>query len=641
MNKLIIVDTLKNKIFWLILIVITGIFVVASLLLANTLIGKQKTAALSGSDFNAGRIIDDAVFYNSNSMSSDQIQSFLNSKVPNCDTNGSGIATEWGSSLTRAAYAASRGWNAPPYTCLKDFRQDTPQMEAASGLCGSIAAGNRSAANIIFTVAQACNINPQVLTVLLEKEQSLVTDIWPLQKQFLNATGFACPDTAPCNPQYNGFFYQVYYAARQFKVYQAYPNNYNYIAGRTNRIYWHPDLARCGSSNVYIENQATAALYIYTPYRPNAAALNNLNGSGDSCSSYGNRNFWRLFTQWFGSTYEEYSYAFEPMVGTGSYTFPADVSVSTSKVITIGDKMYVLYGDTKSHTLQMLHWNGSSWSRHILDGPAGVSFGATQSAVNPTSIEAFSYGNSLQYFYTDSTTNSLRHGFTMNGQLAIETMDGTPTSYLGKTRSLGSSISGFVYGNDGIQLYYFDTGRNSLVHTWWNGRVWNTEEMDGTPTSYLGKTRSLGSSISGTPFNDGIQLFYYDIGNGELIHTFILAGRWVTEVMDGDTNAVLGNYINAGRKVNVSNVNGQLVVLYYDDASAFSSSGRTSAWRIAYTSKRTGNWMKNILDGGSTSSKSGQAAALPLSGITVGSYRGTVQIFYNDSQNYLKHVWLY
>ena len=53
---------------------------------------------------------------------------------------------------------------------------------------------------------------------------------------------------------------------------------------------------------MYIRNQATAALYIYTPYRPNQGALNNLYGTGDSCSSYGNRNFWRMFTDWFGST---------------------------------------------------------------------------------------------------------------------------------------------------------------------------------------------------------------------------------------------------------------------------------------------------------------------------------------------------
>jgi hypothetical protein len=258
------------------------------------------TSAANASDFNPGYIIDDYVFYNSNAMNADQIQNFLNSKVPVCDTQGTGPS---GYGNTRAQYAASKGWHGPPYTCLRDYKQNTPQMEAASGLCGALSAkSNSTSAQIIRDVAAACGINPQVLVILLEKEQSLVTDVWPLNIQLKNATGFACPDTAPCNPQYEGFFYQVYYAARQFKIYQAYPDSYNYRAGRSNNIYWHPDMARCGSSSVYIQNQATAALYIYTPYRPNQAALNNLYGTGDGCSSYGNRNFWRIFTDWFGST---------------------------------------------------------------------------------------------------------------------------------------------------------------------------------------------------------------------------------------------------------------------------------------------------------------------------------------------------
>ena len=57
----------------------------------------------------------------------------------------------------------------------------------------------------------------------------------------------------------------------------------------------------CGTSDVFIEGKATAGLYSYTPYRPNLAALINLYGLGDSCSSYGNRNFWVYFSDWFGS----------------------------------------------------------------------------------------------------------------------------------------------------------------------------------------------------------------------------------------------------------------------------------------------------------------------------------------------------
>lgn len=270
-----------------------------------------KANALSGAQFNAGRIIDDAVFYNKNTMSASQIQSFLNSKVPTCDTNG----TQAYAGTTRAAYGASKGYPAP-YTCLKDYRQTTSNIAPESGLCnGYTGASNETAATIVYKVSQSCGINPQVLLVMLQKEQSLVTDDWPWSIQYTKALGAFCPDsTLPsdvdanhngCYDEYEGFFKQMYYGAHRLKVYAANPDLFNYKAGRNNTILWNPNTA-CGSSTVYIQNQATASLYIYTPYRPNQAALDNLYGEGDGCSSYGNRNFWRMFNDWFGSTEGSY-----------------------------------------------------------------------------------------------------------------------------------------------------------------------------------------------------------------------------------------------------------------------------------------------------------------------------------------------
>jgi len=295
-----IIGILRQNIARITVVIAAALFLAVS----SSALHTQSAGALSGSQFKAGDIIDDYTFYNKSSMSSTQIQNFLNAKVPSCDTQGKLPATAFGyPNKTRAQYAAMVGWQKPPYTCLRNYKQNTPQMEAASGLCEGISARtNRTGAQIIKDIADACSINPQVLLVLLEKEQSLITDTWPLDKQYKSATGFACPDTAPCDSSYGGFFYQVYYAARQFKVYKAFPDNYNYLAGRSNRIYYNPN-PNCGSSNVYIQNQATAGLYNYTPYQPNASALKNLYGSGDSCGAYGNRNFWRLFMDWFGSTH--------------------------------------------------------------------------------------------------------------------------------------------------------------------------------------------------------------------------------------------------------------------------------------------------------------------------------------------------
>ena len=297
------------------------VFVVAAVLLVSYRPSTSTTAALSGSEFQPGRIIDDAVFYNKDTMSAEQIQTFLNQKVPACDTLGEKI---YSGTKTRAQSGIERG-NPPPFICLKDYKQDIPE-KAAGNYCDYLpAAADQTAAQIIYSVSQACGVNPQVLLVLLQKEQSLITDDWPFTIQYRSATGYGCPDTAPCDAQYYGFFNQIYRAAWQYKVYRANPNSYNYRAGRNNYIQYNPN-ASCGGETIFIENQATAGLYIYTPYIPNAKALSNLYGIGDSCSAYGNRNFWRLFREWFGNTQgERYSNMLQPRILTSiQYTCKLD-----------------------------------------------------------------------------------------------------------------------------------------------------------------------------------------------------------------------------------------------------------------------------------------------------------------------------
>lgn len=258
-------------------------------------LGGAKVEALDGSNFNAGHIIDDSVFFNSNSMSVNEIQALLESKV-SCDTSG---VKRYNSSMTRSQYAVSRGWPAS-FTCLPQYKENPTNHENNIGNPGYVPSGSQSAAQIIYNVSATHGVSSKALIVLLQKEQALVTDDWPSPRQYQIATGYVCPDTAPCDDQYYGFLNQVTKAAYQFKRYVNNSSSYRYKAGQVNSILWSPNTS-CGASNVYIENGATAALYNYTLYRPNAAALNNLYGTGDGCSAYGNRNFWRYFNDWFGS----------------------------------------------------------------------------------------------------------------------------------------------------------------------------------------------------------------------------------------------------------------------------------------------------------------------------------------------------
>ena len=259
------------------------IMIAVAALIAPVLVALAPTAepaaAATGGAFNAGNIISDSLFYDGGAMNSDQVEGLLQGKVPRCSSG---------------------------YICLKDYTQATPNL-AGDAYCpdGYAGSGSERAADIIAKVGAACNISQRVLLVLLEKEQSLVSLTNPGSGRYLSATGFNCPDTAPCDPNVAGFFYQIYYAARQFQNYAQNPTHWNYQAGRVNSILYSPVKSTCPNpprGDVFIQNKATAGLYIYTPYQPNAPALANLYGSGDGCSSYGNRNFWRLFTDWFGPT---------------------------------------------------------------------------------------------------------------------------------------------------------------------------------------------------------------------------------------------------------------------------------------------------------------------------------------------------
>lgn len=262
----------------------------------------SSSQAAEASQFNPGLIISDSIFFDGSSMASNAVQVFLEAKVPSCLSG---------------------------YTCLKDYRQSTPNMPSRAGFCSAYQGSSAErASDIIAKVGVACGISPKVILVLLQKEQGLVLDDWPLSSQYQHATGFACPDTAPCDPNYSGFFNQVYSAAYQLKNYGVNNSSFNYHPGQINTILYNPN-RDCGTSDIYIHNQATANLYIYTPYQPNSAALNNLYGSGDSCSAYGNRNFWRIFTDWFGATVEGHEYAITSLyISQGGQSGPLGVPVS-------------------------------------------------------------------------------------------------------------------------------------------------------------------------------------------------------------------------------------------------------------------------------------------------------------------------
>ncbi len=277
---------------------------VAALVMAVTgVVVAAPAQAFSGSDFDPGYIISDTQFYDADAMSEHEIQVFLNSMI---------ASTSAGS---------CQNWN-----CLAVHRTDTWTRAADRNICAQYTGGTQeSAARIIFKVQQACGISARVLLVTLQKEQSLLTSPAPSDGKLRIAMGYGCPDTAPCDAQFYGFYNQMYKAAWQLKRYST-PDQWGYYQPGSRYIQYNPN-PDCGGSWVNIQNNATAALYNYTPYQPNAESLSNLYGSGGVCGAHGNRNFWTYYYNWFGDPGAGISGIWTTRIG-GATRYEAAVNIS-------------------------------------------------------------------------------------------------------------------------------------------------------------------------------------------------------------------------------------------------------------------------------------------------------------------------
>jgi hypothetical protein len=442
------------------------------------------------SQFDAGNIISDSKFFDGNSFSSQQIQSWLETKVPTCTINNGQSSHNQGAPYYKAdgsiySYVAS--------SCLKSYSQATPTMPVQPGFCTSYpGAVSESAAQIIAKVGQACGISPKILLILLEKEQSLVTDSWPLIKQFDEATGFECYDNGqPCVGGFAGFFYQVWAAARQFQRYGTGTFTW-YPVGQVANIAYQANMPECGTKSVLIQNRATAALYYYTPYTPNNASLAAGYGKGDACSAYGNRNFYQLYVDWFGSARgfdtsgiigEKYAqlsgssgwlgYANGPqvcgLVGSGCYQ-----SFSGGKIYSTPDS-----GTVAISNVFFLEWGQFGWERGFLGYPrVDPICGIT----NNGCYQAFTGG----YIYSDSSAgvHAVRNDFF--GSWGTQNWERGPLGFPTREIICGITANGCYQAFSGGYIYSSDaTGAHSVrpeAFTLWGTHGWERGFL-GFPTS--------------------------------------------------------------------------------------------------------------------------------------------------------------
>lgn len=135
-------------------------------------------------------------------------------------------------------------------------------------------------AEIICAAAQEHKINPKYLLVKLQKEQSLITETNPTQKQLDGATGYGITDGCGWNCEMyknnQGFGRQVDSAAGIIRWYYDNKNTASWIkrGGLSYLI---------DGTTIIPANDATAFLYTYTPHL------------------HGNQNFWNLWQNWFAT----------------------------------------------------------------------------------------------------------------------------------------------------------------------------------------------------------------------------------------------------------------------------------------------------------------------------------------------------
>lgn len=318
--------------------------------------------------FNKDLLMDDVVFSDTGSMSAAQIDAMLNSRN-SCISPNSGFRA-----ILPNGYSPSGGYQ------YGDF----------------VTAGM-----VIATAAQAYDINPQVLIVTLQKEQSLITSTSCSTNTIAKAAGYACPDSGGSysysginlyhrsgttytsvsgicvnSAAKAGFSQQVIRAAwlLKFSQQRALGNTgWAIIRGSWNNsddpqtcysgAMTQGTLKRChdgpatyydgytviDGTGVHMDTGATAALYRYTPH------------------FHGNQNFVNLFESWFGST-----------VSAGYYSCGlqgANVAGAPSGDRIVGNKLgggpenlsHIILNNTGSKCIEAHTWTSTmqQWLSHV------------------------------------------------------------------------------------------------------------------------------------------------------------------------------------------------------------------------------------------------------------------------------------
>jgi hypothetical protein len=424
--------------------------------------------------FQANILIDDAVF-NTNSMNASQIDSWLNGFSQSCISPNSGFEAR-----VPSGYSPSGGFTYGNFS---------------------------SAGQVIATAAQVYGLNPQVLLVTLQKEQSLVQGGSGYcnngdENKYSAAIGYGCPDggtvynysgislyrrngvehtttgsTCVNSSVKAGFSQQVIRGAWLLKFGQqrslgntgwavvtgSWDNSDDpptcfggpmtqgtYKRCQSGSAAFYDGYTTIDGSATHMDSGATAALYWYTPH------------------FHGNQNFVSLFESWFGST-----------ISAGYYSCHDATNISN---VNTGAKVIANKyntGEADRLSITLLNNTGSKCIE----------------------VHTWQYGN--QSWYSNIATN----------HPAFNMAD-------------GEIISGNLVGDGRDELVfvkYHNTGSGNIeVHTWNPGyQTWYSNIATNVPSTDADNGQVLAADINGDGRDELVFVKYHNTGSGNIeVHTW-------------------------------------------------------------------------------------------------------------------------
>lgn len=505
---------------------------------------------LAHADFNANDIIDDSIYNNTSTMNAGQIDNWLN-----------------GNFGSASCISTAHGFSAP----------DPTGYSPGGGFTYS---GNVSAGRVIYDAAQTYGLNPEVLLVTLQKEQSLVTGGSGCSVLgYTGAMGYGCPDSGTTHsypgegalaaPLYYinnspvtgvsgtcvnsaakaGFAQQVIHGAWLLKFGQQRSlgnTGWNVQLNNlpANGDHWDnsddPQTCYGGpmTQGSYKRCSTDANPVFYDGYLTIDGSSVHMN-SGATAALYwytphfhGNQNFYNLFSQWFGSPNSSCQ-------ATSNVNAAASgPNLTTYRYSGIDRLTYLQQNNTGSACVEM-HVDGSNFQSWIAHMATGMKASDPAAGMLIPSDSAVDHQISLNYIlYSGAGGHVEIHRMSPNLQRFPGYYDiGTNLSSV--SPQTGTFVAGNFFGNGGYEqlayILYGGAGGKMEVHMFSPNMTQAVGYYD-LISDFGNVTKDTGVFLTGDFFGRGYdQLAYITYGDSSVHILDIRTGR-VIRMYEQNTN---------------------------------------------------------------------------------------------------------